>query len=409
MAQINEYFKNKYEKNKPKEKESEKAVQSTDMEQFRKKIARHRMTIFYRTLMIIAIIAAATVALYYNYQNMVYTDYTIVDEIKYQEATTARYLDFNGNVLRYSQDGASAFNMHNDMLWNQTFEMQNPMVDVNGDYVAIGDYKGTKVFIMNSEGIQGEVNTTLPIQKFCVSGTGIVAALLEEGDVTWVTLFDKTGDTVANIRTTMAKSGYPINVSMSEDSVLLAVSYLYIDSGVISSSVAYYNFGEVGQNEIDNLVCGYNYSGTIIPEVEFMNKSKSFIVGDGVFGIFTGSQKPEKTFEMKLEDEVKSVFHNDEYIGLVYDLGDGANRLDVYNGDGELCVSQEFSLDYSNILFVKDLIVIYNSNDCVIYNMQGTQKFKGLFRNSALTLIPTKSKTKYLLVSGSRMEEIQLK
>ena len=155
MAQINEFFKIKYGKNKPKEKETAKAAQSSDMEQFRKKIARHRTTIFYRTLMIIAVIVAATVALYYTYQNMIYTDYTILDEIKYQEATTARYLDFNGNVLRYSQDGASAFNMHNDMLWNQTFEMQNPIVDVNGDYVAIGDYKGTKIFIMNSEGIQG--------------------------------------------------------------------------------------------------------------------------------------------------------------------------------------------------------------------------------------------------------------
>ncbi len=396
MAQINEYFKKKYDSEK---------------EDYKKKLTRHRLTIFYRILLVILIVAAIAGAIMYNYQNMIYTDYDVIATQKYQEATSANYKSFNGNVLRYSQDGASAFNMNNDMLWNQTYEMQSPMADVCGDYVALGDYKGTKIFVMNSSGLQGEIETTLPVQTFCVAGNGNVAAVLEEGDITWVKLFNQDGENIANDRTTMAKSGYPINVAISNDGIMLGVSYLYIDSGEISSSVAYYNFGDVGQNEIDNLVSGYNYTDTVIPYVKFMNSKTAFAVGDNKFEIYSGNQKPENIFELTFEDEVKSVFNNEDYIGLVYTEGtnEAAYRLEVYDSSGTLCLNKQFDLEYSDIVLSKDLVIIYNSKECVIYNMQGVEKYNGTFRTSVLTLIPTGSKTKYLLVSGSETEEIQLK
>lgn len=396
MAQINEYFKNKYDSEK---------------EDYKKKLTRHRLAVLYRILLMVAIVVAVTGAFYYNYQNMIYTDYDVLGTLKYQEATTANYLSFNGNVLRYSQDGASAFNMENEMLWNQTFEMQSPMIDICDDYVALGDYKGTKIYVLNGSGLQGEIDTTLPVQKFCVSGNGNVAAVLEEGDITWVKLFNKEGDNIANDRTTMAKSGYPINVAISKDGIMLGVSYLYIDSGNLSSSVAFYNFGEVGQNEIDNLVSGFNYENSVIPYVKFMNGKTSFAVGDDRFEIFSGNQKPENIFTLSLEDEVKSIYNNEDYIGLVYAEGtsEALYRLDVYDTSGTLCLTKKFDLEYSDIIFNKDLVIIYNSNECVIYNMQGVEKYKGSFRNSILTMIPTDNKTKYLLVSGSEMAEIQLK
>ena len=34
-------------------------------------------------------------------------------------------------------------------VWNQTFEMQNPIVDVCQNVVAIGDYNGRVIYVMN--------------------------------------------------------------------------------------------------------------------------------------------------------------------------------------------------------------------------------------------------------------------
>ncbi len=417
MAEIFEFrdkngnvFKDDYEDTEPGSQGSADKT-SLDTEDYKKKIARHRRVIFYKVMIVVLVFVAIGIGIFINYQRTVYTGYTVLDTTKYAEVTTANYMKFNNNILRYSTDGASAFNMQDDMLWNQTYEMQSPMVDICNDYVGIGDYKGTKIYILNSKGLQGEIDTTLPIQTFKVSGNGTAAVILEENEVTWVRIFNKEGEVIASDRTTMAKSGYPVSIALSDNGVLLAVSYLKIETGDMLSSVAFYNFGNVGQNEIDNLVSGYNYKDTVVSYVEFMNDRSSFAIGDDRFTIFRGVQKPESVFEMDLEDQVKSVFHNEEYIGLVFVEGtsEAAYRLDVYNTSGELVLSKPFSLEYSDIIFHKGRIIIYNSNNCLICNMEGMEKYNGTFYNSVIEVVPTSSNLRYLLVSGSKTDKIQLK
>lgn len=279
--EVNEYFLKKYEAND---------------KEFKSKLARHRRLVAYRIIAAVVIVLVIVFFMYKSNKDRVYTDYSITKTTEYEEAASANYRGFNGNVLRYSRDGATAFNMNDDMLWNQTYEMQNPMVDICGDYIALGDYRGTKIYILNSEGLKGEIDTTLPIQRFCVAGNGNVAVVLEEDEVTWVRLYNREGENVANDRTTMSKSGYPITMDISEDGIILNISYLYVGNGKVSSSVAFYNFGSVGQNEIDNLVSGYNYDDEAITYVQFMNQNTAFAVGNSRFEIYSGNQKPENTF-----------------------------------------------------------------------------------------------------------------
>ncbi len=395
-SEINETLKEKYE---------------ATQQEFEKKIRRHRRAIMYRIVIGIAIAIVLVISAYYNFQKMVYTDYDVIRSISYAEASNAKYLKFGQNVLRYSQDGASAFNIANDMLWNETFEMQNPIVDTCGDYVAIGDYMGTTIYIYNSTGLQGSIDTSTPLKRFCVSGNGNVAVVLEDDEVTWVKLYDVNGTNIASDRTTMSKSGYPVCIDISEDGILLAVSYLFVDSGMLSTSIAYYNFGAVGQNEVDNLVSGYNYSGSVGSLVEFINPDTSIAVADNKFCIFKGTQKPENIFEVDIEDEILSVFHNENLIVLVFEDEDGENkfRAEVYDDKGNLVTTQGFDMDYSYISLFKDLMIIYNSEACQIYNTSGLKKFDAAFNRAAVTMLPENSRTRFLVVYPDGMEEIKLK
>ncbi len=396
MGEINETLKEKYE---------------ATQKDFEKKIRRHRRAILYRIVIGIAILIAVIASAYYNYQRMVYTDYDIIRKSSYNEASNARYLKFGSNVLRYSQDGASAINIAEDMLWNETFEMQNPLVDICKDYIAIGDYMGTTIYVYNSTGLVGTIDTSTPLKRFCVSGNGNVAVVLEDDEVTWVKLFDANGVNIASDRTTMSKSGYPVCVDISEDGILLAVSYLFVDSGVISSSVAFYNFGAVGQNEVDNLVSGYNFAETVASYVSFINPDTSIAIGDNRFSIFKGADKPESVFETDIDREILSVFHNENLIVLVYEGEEGEQKYvaEVYDDKGNLIIDQGFDLDYSNITICKDLLIIYNSDECQIYNTSGLKKFDGRFKSSVITILPEDSRTRFLLVHSDGMEEIKLK
>lgn len=179
----------------------------------------------------------------------------------------------------------------------------------------------------------------------------------------------------------------------------------------MKSSVAFYNFGEVGQNETDNLVGGYDYLDTVVPCVQFLNNDSAFAISDDRLVFFSGAEKPVNTATRFLEEEVQSIHHGDGYVGLVFinQSGESAYRLDVYNASGDKVQSLFFDMDYTDIFFNKDQIVIYNDSECQICNIRGADRFLGNFEKSISLLIPTSSAYRYTAVTSDSVDTIELK
>ena len=71
---------------------------------------------------------------------------------------------------------------------------------------------------------------------------GVVAAVLQDENVTWVNLYKSNGDSIASDKTTVSESGYPLDIDLSPDGQKLAVSYLGVKEGNITSDVVFYHF-----------------------------------------------------------------------------------------------------------------------------------------------------------------------
>ena len=188
-----------------------------------------------------------------------------ISSVEIKIPSNAEMMPFATHLLTYSKDGISCMDTKGNAVWNQTFGMQNPMVDINQNVVAVGDYNGREIYVMNTDSLLGKITTNRPVRNFCVSAGGVVAAVLDDTDVTLICLYDAKGNELVRFRTTMRESGYPVEVSISPSGELVCVSYLYIDSGHMKTSVAFYNFGAVGQNNTDNYVSGYDYVDTVVP------------------------------------------------------------------------------------------------------------------------------------------------
>ncbi|MDE7047114.1 MAG: hypothetical protein K2P25_03930, partial [Lachnospiraceae bacterium] len=187
--------------------------------------------------------------------------------------------------------------------------------------------------------------------------------------------------------------------------------YLYVDSGNMKSSVAFYNFGEVGKNEADNYVSGFDYMDTIVPYVQFMDNDSAFGVSDDRIVFFSGAERPVNIASDFLADEVQSVYYSEDYVGLVFidQSGESAYRLDVYNQSGSKVHSQLFDIEYTDIVFHKDQIIIYNDLDCRIYGLNGVEKFAGNFEKNTSLIIPGSSAYKYVVVTSDSVDTIELK
>lgn len=374
-------------------------------------VMRHRFLMVARILAVVAILIIAVVAFYISYENKEYIDYDIVTEEDRMDSEAAVYIPYNGNVIKYSQDGAEAFKGTNTPIWNETFEMQNPYVVTCENYAALGDFKGNEIYVIGNEGKVGEIDTKLPTSSFCVSKQGVVAAVLEDDDETKINIYSPSGELLATIKCTMTQSGYPVDATLSDDGQKLGVSYVRIEEGELKSSVAFYNFGEVGQNETDNYVSGYDYVDAVIPRLKFINNDTAFALGDNRFMIYKGSQKPVSLAETMISDEVQSVFYGKEYVGLVFlNTGlDNKYKMDIYNDEGEIENTLLFDLEYTDIVFKNDLIIIYNERECEIYKTNGTRIYSGEFKDPVLLLVPTENKSKYIIVNRDGVQTIRLR
>ena len=395
-------------------KEREKRLGVSQPVNYKDKIKSHKLTILYRAALVIVLIAAVAVFLVVQWKNKVFSESVVVSSTPVTIVEGAMVENLGGNILLYSKDGASCIDAKGNALWNQTFEMQEPMLSVCNNVAAIGDYNGRTVYVVSSTGQLGTVNTNLPIRKICVSQNGVVAAVLDDAEVTRILLYngnENTDTSIVDIKATMDKSGYPMSLSLSPNGKLLAISYLHVNSGEMKSSVAFFNFGEVGKNESDNYVSGYDYPDTVIPYVQFMNNSAAFAVSDDRIVFFEGGEKPANKATALLNEEVQGIYYNEDYVGLVFhnQTGESAYRLDVYNTAGTKIHSQLFDMEYTDIIFSRDQVIIYNDMDCKICNMSGVDKFTGTFEKPSSLLVPTSSNYKYVSVTSNSVDVIELK
>lgn len=395
-------------------KEKEKRQSTTQSIDYKEKIRSHKLTIFYRTVLTILLIAAIIAFLIVQWKNKIFTESIIIDSSPVTIVQGAEVKNLDGNILLYSKDGASCLNAKGNVVWNRTYEMQAPMISICGQVAAIGDYNGRTIYVMDKNGVKGEVNTNLPIRSFCVSENCVVAAVLDDVNVTRIYIYNANENTetpIVQAQATMDKSGYPISISLSPNGKLMAVSYLYVDSGNMKSSVAFYNFGEVGKNEADNYVSGYDYLEVIMPYVKFMDGNSAFAVGDDRIVFFQGEEKPTNIASNLIEEEIQGIYYNENYVGLVFmnQSGESAYRLDVYNAAGNKVHSQLFDIEYTDIVFNKDQILIYNDLDCQICNMKGVDKFTGEFQKNTSLVIPTSSVYKYITVTTNSIDTIEMK
>ena len=95
---------------------------------------------------------------------------------------------------------------------------------------------------------------------------------------------------------------------------------------------------------------------------------------------------------------------------MVFNGTENSNRyrLDLYHKSGELRQTIEFDIEYSDILFHDDQVIIYNESECRVYNSNGTEKYSGSFEKTALILIPQSSSYRYMVVTPDSIDTIEL-
>lgn len=378
---------------------------------WKEKLFKHRAKIATRVLVFVVVLILATLFFYIQFLNKEYTSYEVLNHVEHQVATGAKVELLGDKFLVYGNDGARCINNKGEVVWNVTYEMQNPKVDIDNNVVGIADYNGSTIHMMNSESILGEINTGMPIRLFRVSAKGLAIAVLDDSQKTPIYIYGTDGEQKAFFNTTMRNSGYPISVCISDSGYLVGISYLYEDASGYKTNIAFYNFGEVGQNKTDNLVSGNTYANAIVPCMQFVGDSKAMAVADNRLMIYAGDEIPTSTGEVLVQEEIMAVFFGEEYVALVHNNTEGEERyrIDIYNGAGKCEDTVYYNEEYSEMFFHEDRLIIYGPEYFYVHNVGGIDKYKGELLSGALAVMPTNVSNRFVIVTNDAIETIELK
>lgn len=378
--------------------------------EYKERLSRKRKRLLIRVGAAAAAVALVAVAGILTARNWQYGSYKVVSSSDQEDTQSTQYVGFGGHVLKYSGDEVALIDTGGETIWSDPQEMENPVADICGDSCVVYDKSGRTMAVYNSEGRQGFIETSLPIMKARTASQGVVAAILEDGETTWINFYDKDGSEIATGKTSVDSPGYPVDLDVSENGLLIGVAYLTVADNQVSSYVAFYNFGNTGQNQMDNMVSGYTYDDVVAPRIYYMDASRAAVLRDDGFVLYQGRQIPEETKTVQAEGEIVSTFFDERHLGLVYHTTEGEDpyRMVVYDAAGNEEFSQTFDFSYDNIQISQDQIIMYNSNEFAIYTMYGVCRYQGSLKEGSIQNIFRVAGNRYMVIMENGIQTIKL-
>lgn len=240
---------------------------------------------------------------------------------------------------------------------------------------------------------------------------GTVAAVLEDGEDTWINYYNASGEEIATVKTGIDSPGYPMDVDVSSDGSVLGVAYLYMGDGSPNTRITFYNFDSAGKNQMDNKVGEYEYDNILVPQIEYLDEGKFVAFREDGFTVFEGGQAPREGDTVKASKDIITTMNDGSRIGLIYqsDEEDSLYTMEVYTTGGRKIMEENFDFAYTDVSMGQNQIVLYNSSQMCVYSLKGIEKFRGNMKEGQVKNLFQVGSNRYLEVTENGIYTLRLK
>ncbi len=385
----------------------ESLLQRDQSKRVQREKRKHKVTLAF-TVTLCTIAAIALFAYIVNsIINKEYHSYKVMTSNERQDSNSVQYKSYQGMILKYSHDGASGITPEGEILWNGSYEMNNPVAGACGEYVIIGDVGGKEAYVYNGSNSGTLIEETLPITQVEIAKQGVAALVVEDTDSNEIHIynpFDSSNSLLFTIPTNVKEDGYPVDISLSEDGKKLVTSFLGVNNGTMQNKVTFYNLGDVGKTKSNFIVGGVDMGQELCPNVEFVNNETVCIYGEKGFLLYSMQELPDKIYNETFDNSIKSVMSNDKYIGFILDN----NTLLIYDLSGKKVLEEEIDYEYDEVYFSDRDIIFTSDLSCRIMRFNGEVKWDYTFNKNIAYLLPTEEKNQYVIIDDVNIEQVKL-
>jgi len=346
-----------------------------------------------------------------------YRAYAVLNQQDVSQGSLVGYEPFKRGFLKYSKDGVSYIGEKNETYWSSSFEMKDPVIDVNGAYAVIADRTGNILQIFDEKhGKIGECRTERSLDSASVSAGGIVATLEEDSVASYIQFYNPDGTVLdITVKALLEGDGFFTALDLSDDGSQVLVGAAYLEGGVLHGKVAAYDFSEKESSGKGPMRGGVEpFAGkNLISEVRYLQNGTAFAASTrGLFFFRVGEQKVEGYSSVEAEEEIRSLCFDRSYVGIVLNdtvSKNGPYRIELYNSSGERVMHANFGEHYSTSFVDKGTVFLLGSDTLTIFLKNGTKQFSGNVDFSLVRAVRRPGENRYLWLGASHIKEVKLK
>lgn len=346
-----------------------------------------------------------------------YRAYAVLNQQDVSQGSLVGYEPFKRGFLKYSKDGVSYIGEKNETYWSSSFEMKDPVIDVNGTYAVIADRTGNTLQIFDEKhGKIGECRTERSLDSASISAGGIVATLEEDSVASYIQFYNPDGTVLdITVKALLEGDGFFTALDLSDDGSQVIVGVAYLEGGVLHGKVAAYDFSEKESSGKGPMRGGVEpFAGkNLISEVRYLQNGTAFAASTrGLFFFRVGEQKVEGYSSVEAEEEIRSLCFDRSYVGIVLNdtvSKNGPYRIELYNSSGERVMHANFGEHYSASFVDKGTVFLLGSDTLTIFLKNGTKQFSGNVDFSLVRAVRRPGENRYLWLGASHIKEVKLK
>ena len=346
-----------------------------------------------------------------------YRAYAVLNQQDVSQGSLVGDEPFRRGFLKYSKDGVSYIGEKNETYWSSSFEMKDPVIDVNGAYAVIADRTGNILQIFDEKhGKIGECRTERSLDSASISAGGIVATLEEDSVASYIQFYNPDGTVLdITVKALLEGDGFFTALDLSDDGSQVLVGVAYLEGGVLHGKVAAYDFSEKESSGKGPMRGGVEpFAGkNLISEVRYLQNGTAFAASTrGLFFFRVGEQKVEGYSSVEAEEEIRSLCFDRSYVGIVLNdtvSKNGPYRIELYNSSGERVMHANFGEHYSASFVDKGTVFLLGSDTLTIFLKNGTKQFSGNVDFSLVRAVRRPGENRYLWLGASHIKEVKLK
>ena len=373
----------------------------------KRRLRRRRMR-----LLVAALIVLFLSAIFYVIQQSRCSYYKYKEEVKTEPNSDVFYETFAGGFLKYSNNGIEYQKEFGLASWNIALSYNKPFLAKSSRYIFLGDKGGNQAILFDTEGEVQRYTFKYPIVQLDVAENGSIVVILEADDCNYVEVYTRDGAIIAETKTTLDETGYPLAASLSPDGTVLAISYYVVEELIGRSRVTFYDFSRQLQQDTIPLMGGFDYENALVPKLQFLKTSRMIAYGNNTSHYYDLSGEPREIKTIKFDTPIESVFSGDSYFGYVCkndEDKDGDYQLSLYNKNGNRRLSTALDIEFDKIFMVGNEIVATKDNICTIINQNGNILYQGTLEGGRIgKVLPCPGWRTYRVVFENKIVKMQL-